>query len=57
MVALAGLLWNLGDAAAWRDRIEEAIRLLEGEPAGRGSRTPTRSWPPTGSTTAGSRRG
>ena len=56
MVALSGLLWNLGEAAASRDRIEEAIRLLEGEPAGRSSRTPTRSWPPTGSTTASSRR-
>jgi class 3 adenylate cyclase/tetratricopeptide (TPR) repeat protein len=34
MVSLASLLWNLGDAAASRALLEDAIRLLEGERAG-----------------------
>jgi class 3 adenylate cyclase/tetratricopeptide (TPR) repeat protein len=35
MVSLASLLWNMGDAAASRTLLRDAIELLEGEQAGR----------------------
>ena len=34
LASLAGVFWNLGDAAASRARLQEAIELLEAEPAG-----------------------